>query len=61
MNWRWTARRLAISAFLACHLFAVAVINLPDSAFRQLFFPCIIYYMIPIGLDQAWGSSRPTR
>jgi hypothetical protein len=59
VNWRWTARRLAISAFLACHLFAVGVINLPDSAFRQLFFPCIIYYLIPIGLDQAWGMFAP--
>ncbi len=59
MNWRWTARKLAISAFLAFHLFAIVMINLPDSALRERCFPVISHYMIPIGLDQAWGMFAP--
>jgi hypothetical protein len=59
LNWRWTVRRLAISAFLAFHLLAVVVINLPQSALKGSLFPIAAHYLIPIGLDQAWGMFAP--
>lgn len=59
LNWRWTARKLAISAFLIVHLSMVAAINLPASFLRERVFPIVIYYVIPLGLDQAWGMFAP--
>ena len=59
LSWRWTAKRLAISAFLAFHLSVVGLINMPPSALRHLLFWPIIHYLIPIGLDQAWGMFAP--
>ncbi len=59
MNWRWNARRIFVSAFLAIHLFAVVIINLPPSAIRQALIMPAIFYLIPIGLDQAWGMFAP--
>jgi hypothetical protein len=59
LNWRWTVRRLAISAFLVVHLFAVAVINLPASALRQWLFLPAAFYLFPIGLDQSWAMFAP--
>lgn len=59
LNWRWTARRLLISAFLVFHLMAVVVINLPPSALRQRLFWPVTHYLLPIGLDQAWGMFAP--
>jgi hypothetical protein len=59
LNWRWTVKRLAISAFLAFHLFAVVVINMPGSILKQSLFMPVAFYLIPIGLDQAWGMFAP--
>jgi hypothetical protein len=59
LNWRWNARRLAISAFLAIHLFAVAAINMPQSALRQSLYLPVVHYLLPLGLDQAWGMFAP--
>ncbi|WP_435009634.1 hypothetical protein P12x_000891 [Tundrisphaera lichenicola] len=59
MHWRWTARRLAISAFLVVHLSALAIINLPASALRQACFDRAATYLFPLGLDQAWGMFAP--
>jgi hypothetical protein len=59
LNWRWTAQRLAISAFLIVHLFMVGVINLPASFLKQRFFMVAAYYVVPLGLDQAWGMFAP--
>lgn len=59
MNWRWTAQRLMISAFLVFHLAAVAIINLPACALKQLAWPPASFYLVPIGLDQAWGMFAP--
>jgi len=59
LNWRWTARRLVISAFLIVHLFAVMVINLPASALRQRLIDPVALYLVPIGLDQGWGMFAP--
>ena len=59
MNWRWTARRIFVSTFLIIHFSAVVIINLPGSALRQALINPVIYYLIPIGLDQAWGMFAP--
>ena len=59
MNWRWTVQKLGISAFLAVHLMAIGVVNLPQSALRERCFGLISHYLIPIGLDQAWGMFAP--
>ena len=62
MYWRWTARRLAISAFLVVHLGAVAIMNLPPSALRQAL---IAPVAATTSSRSAWirpgGCSRPTR
>jgi len=57
--WRWTAQRLAISAFLVVHLAAVAFMNMPACALREFAWPPTALYLIPIGLDQAWGMFAP--
>jgi hypothetical protein len=59
LYWRWTARKVAISAFLAFHLTAVVLINMPQSALRERMFFLISYYVIPVGIDQAWGMFAP--
>ena len=59
LNWRWTARRVFISAFLIVHCTAVMLINLPASALRQATIVPVIWYLLPIGLDQAWGMFAP--
>jgi hypothetical protein len=59
LNWRWTAQKLAISAFLAFHLAMVVSINLPPSFLKQRIFPIAAHYLIPMGLDQAWGMFAP--
>ena len=59
MNWRWTARRLAISAFLAFHLSTVLIINMPPSPLRALVWWPVMHYLVPIGLDQSWGMFAP--
>ncbi len=59
MYWRWTARKLGISAFLAVHLTSILVINMPDGALKQRIVIPVAWYLIPIGLDQAWGMFAP--
>ncbi len=59
MNWRWTAKRIFISTFLIIHLMAVIIINLPASMLRQATIVPVAYYLVPIGLDQAWGMFAP--
>jgi hypothetical protein len=59
LNWRWTAHRLGISAFLIVHLAAVAVYNLPASYLRERLFPYASTYLIPLGLWQSWAMFAP--
>jgi len=59
LNWRWTAHRLAVSAFLIFHLGVLAVINLPPSPIKAALFWPVLHYFVPIGLDQAWGMFAP--
>ncbi len=59
MNWRWNARRLWISAFVAFHLSVVLIINMPPSLLRMRLWWPVAHYLVPIGLDQAWGMFAP--
>lgn len=59
MNWRWTAQRLGISAFLIAHLAALAVYNLPACFLRERLFPYASTYLIPLGLWQTWAMFAP--
>ncbi|WP_435021428.1 hypothetical protein TA3x_002369 [Tundrisphaera sp. TA3] len=59
MNRRWIAQRLGISAFLAMHLAALAIYNMPACALRARLFPYASTYLIPLGLWQNWGMFAP--
>ena len=59
MNWRWTARRILLSTFLIGHLTAIFLINVPASALRDAVITPVAMYLLPLGLDQAWGMFAP--
>lgn len=59
MNWRWNARRILLSTFLILHLGAVVVVNLPVSPLRQALIMPVVWYLLPLGLDQSWGMFAP--
>lgn len=59
MDWRWTARRWAISAFLIFHVTATAIWVLPPCPIRQRAFPTLQYYMLPLGIWQFWAMFAP--
>jgi hypothetical protein len=57
--WRWTAWRLAISAFVVFHLTATVIWITPASPLKQHVMPAFRCYMIPLGLWQAWSMFAP--
>jgi hypothetical protein len=59
MGWRWTAYRLAVSAFLLVHLSSTVIWVLPPCPIKALCFGTAGYYMIPLGLWQYWGMFAP--
>lgn len=59
MNWRWNARRLFISAFVAVHLTALFVWVLPACPLRHRLSPIARYYTLPLGLWQYWAMFAP--
>ena len=59
MSWRWTARRLAISAFLVFHLAALSVWVLPACPIKERVAPWFRFYMVPSGLWQSWTMFAP--
>jgi len=59
LAWRWTAWKLAISAFVLFHLAATFAWVMPDSPIRREAIPWFQYYMIPLGLWQSWGMFAP--
>jgi len=59
LAWRWTAWRLAISAFVVFHLTATVVWNIPDSPLKQCLIPAFRPYMLPLGLWQSWWMFAP--
>jgi hypothetical protein len=59
LNWRWTARRVAISAFVLLHLSALMIWTMPDCAIKDRFQAPYRYYMLPLGLWQWWAIFAP--
>jgi hypothetical protein len=58
--WRWTARRMVISAFVIYHLSAVAIWTLPSCYIKDHFqTPYYQYYTLPLGLWQWWAIFAP--
>ncbi|MDG3004811.1 hypothetical protein [Paludisphaera mucosa] len=56
---RWTAWKLAISAFVLFHMAGTLAWVMPASPMRQAMVPWFSAYMIPLGLWQAWGMFAP--
>lgn len=58
--WAWTAKKVAISAFVLMHVGALVVWNLPPKvALRERLAPTIGWYVLPTGLWQDWGMFAP--
>ena len=56
---RWTAWRLAISAFVLFHVTATVIWVTPVSPLKQRLMPPLRFYMLPLGLWQAWCMFAP--
>lgn len=59
LNWRWTARRLAISAFVLFHLSALSIWTMPACAIKDRFAAPFRYYVLPLGIWQWWAIFAP--
>ena len=59
LTWRWTAQRVAISAFVVFHLLATVVWIIPNSPLKQFMMPAFVRYMVPLGLWQSWWMFAP--
>jgi hypothetical protein len=59
MTWRWTARRLVISAFVVFHVSALMIWTCPPCAIKERFSWPYRFYMLPLGLWQWWGIFAP--
>jgi hypothetical protein len=59
LAWRWTARRLVISAFVLLHLSALIIWTMPDCAIKDRFQAPCRYYMLPLGIWQWWAIFAP--
>jgi hypothetical protein len=59
MDWRWTVRRLLISAFLVVHIGATVLWVLPECFLRQRTIHAVSCYILPLGLWQYWTMFAP--
>jgi hypothetical protein len=59
MAWRWTARRMVISAFVIFHLSALMIWTMPNCALKAQFQSSYQYYVVPLGLWQWWAIFAP--
>jgi hypothetical protein len=57
--WRWTARRLLISAFVIFHVSALAVWTLPQCYIKDKLQKPYSYYVVPLGMWQWWAIFAP--
>jgi hypothetical protein len=57
--WRWTARRLVISAFVLFHLSALIIWTMPPCAIKERFAKPYYYYVLPLGIWQWWAVFAP--
>jgi hypothetical protein len=55
----WTARRLAVSAFVTVHMGATLVQVMPPCPLKQACHATVMYYIFPLGLWQYWGMFGP--
>ena len=58
-NVSWAVRRLAISAFLLFHLAATVIWVMPVCPIRDQCIPFLKYYILPLGMWQAWAMFAP--
>ncbi|MFI5461700.1 MAG: hypothetical protein ACHRXM_40465 [Isosphaerales bacterium] len=59
MAWRWTARRLVISAFVLFHLSALVIWTMPRCYIKDRFAGPYYYYVLPLGIWQWWAMFAP--
>jgi hypothetical protein len=59
LAWRWTARRLAISAFVVFHLLGLILWTIPPSHIKESCVAPFRYYMLPLGIWQWWAIFAP--
>lgn len=59
MDWRWTARRLVVSAFLVVHISATVLWVMPDCALQRRTNRFVRCYIFPLGLWQFWTMFAP--
>jgi len=57
--WRWTARRLVISAFVLFHLSALMIWTMPSCYIKDRFNKPFHYYVLPLGIWQWWAIFAP--
>lgn len=55
----WTLRKWAVSAFVAAHLTALVIWNLPGGAIRDRYCDVVACYFLPSGLWQNWSMFAP--
>jgi hypothetical protein len=58
-SWAWTARKLAVSAFVTVHMGATLIWVLPPCPLKQACCATVAYYIFPLGLWQYWGMFGP--
>ena len=58
-NWRWTAGRIVISAFVLFHLSALIVWTNPACLIKDRCSPLFKYYVLPLGIWQWWAIFAP--
>jgi hypothetical protein len=59
LAWRWTARRLILSAFVAFHLSALIMWTLPPCMIKERCLMPYRYYVLPLGIWQWWAIFAP--
>jgi hypothetical protein len=59
MAWRWTARRVVVSAFVIFHLSALILWTIPPCLIKERFQPPFRFYVLPLGLWQWWAIFAP--
>jgi hypothetical protein len=57
--WRWTARRLVISAFVIFHVSALVIWTLPPCYIKDKLQKSYSYYVLPVGMWQWWAIFAP--
>jgi hypothetical protein len=59
LDWRISARRVAISAFVIFHISALMIWTCPPCYIKERFATVYRYYVLPLGLWQWWAIFAP--